>query len=359
MGRYEQSLALASKALALIDEGQLPNDATDFGVEPFSSAPYLRVRLLVDVARDQGQLGRPEEQERALRAALVAAADIPFWSFLRPGWRALVQEELAEVLREHGRTDEAVALALDALGTRRAIMRASVAVALTYPDTTRNARELFLRSTTNAVETLLAAGQRAAATANLETGLALARGHGFRAHEGRLLAVLARVRHESGAHAEAAALREQALANERAVDPDGPRFVELYTDLGVVRRAQDRRDDAMAALREAIRRHEDFRAAFTSARSRNAVLERRLRAYYLAALAAMDRGDQEAAFELAERARARGFLDLLAHRASLAREGRPELLAEERALRAAQMTALREFGAPFFWAAYQLTGDGG
>ena len=333
-GRYEQQAELARKALALLDDPRVEEPARDAAYDPFSARPTARIQTLMQLAFACEELGRTDEQERALRAALAASAEVPFWSFTRPGWRAWPQEGLARVLRERARFDEALALRLDALSTRRMIMRLSTVVALTYPATVRMASEIFVRSSRDTAETFIAAGRSRDALPYTEDALAVARRHGLRDLESDLLGHLATIRYGDKAYADAATLLQQSIALKQAMDPDSAALVSRYTDLGRALRAQNRLDEALNAFREAIRRHEDFRATFVSARNRNVVFERRLQAYHLAALTSLDLGRVDAAFDLSERARARGFLDVLSHRTALSREGRPELLAEEQDLRA-------------------------
>lgn len=95
-----------------------------------------------------------------------------------------------------------------------------------------------------------------------------------------------------------------------------------------------RTDEALAAAREAVGRVEEIRGGLGEAGFRSAFLEDKQRIYQEAVLLALRAQRPEEAFALAERSRARAFLDLLGSQTTLSKGRTRALIGEEVRLRA-------------------------
>jgi len=95
-----------------------------------------------------------------------------------------------------------------------------------------------------------------------------------------------------------------------------------------------RPDEALAAARRAITLIEDVRAELGEPGLRSGYLDDRQAIYHIAVHMALRSRQPQEAFELAERSRARAFLDLLGNRATLSKGRTRALVDEEVALRA-------------------------
>jgi tetratricopeptide (TPR) repeat protein len=121
-----------------------------------------------------------------------------------------------------------------------------------------------------------------------------------------------------------------------------------------------RPDEALAAARESVRRVEEVREELGDSGLRSGFLEDKQRIYQQPVRLALEAQHPDEAFGLAERSRARAFLDLLGSQTSYdlirAFYERLERLGPVRALRQAQVETMQTFPHPFSWAAFGLTG---
>lgn len=110
--------------------------------------------------------------------------------------------------------------------------------------------------------------------------------------------------------------------------------VWVHYDLGTAYQRQGRLPEAEAALRQAIAAYEELRRLFREPEARETYAETLNPTRFYAALVRVlaDQKQPAAAFEVAERARARAFLDLLGTRVTLSRGKTAALVAEEREL---------------------------
>jgi CHAT domain-containing protein len=341
LGRYEAQLDWAQKAVRLTETGYRIPVSFAAVFRRYS----IRVEALGELASAYENLARWDEAEQAIRQGLEAADDVAVgdgpWL-----WKAWMKEKLAVHLRRQGKGEEALALNRQALAAREGIRFWADLVAWAVPQGARMARRWATNSNLDVARALLGLGRHEEAAPYVDRALALARRAAAPGFEASALRTRASIQYRRGAFEDALASNRQALALQEAVDPDGTALAFTHAAIGWTLRALARTDEALAAFREAIRRNEDFREVFASARSRSVVFERRLGAYHGAALALTDLGRSAEAFDLAERVRARAFLDVLALRATLARPARGDLVDEERRLRARveEVRALPESG---------------
>ena len=104
-------------------------------------------------------------------------------------------------------------------------------------------------------------------------------------------------------------------------------LARAYTELG-------RKDDALAASREAVRHIEDIRADLGDSSLRSGYFESKQGIYQQAVFLALQTQHTDEAFALAERSRSRGFLDLLGSSTTLSKGRTRALVDEEVRLRA-------------------------
>ena len=350
LGRIDRSLEGYTRALELVHE------TGDRGREPL---------LLFNMATAHMVLGEHQEALDAYRRALKHARE--------QGQRDLedrIQMELAEIHRDLGRFDDALALLASALErSRQRAARgdeARVLVRMGWVD--------------------IDLGQPADAHEHFRRALDISRAEGQRRTELQSLRGLARAGRDQGRLEDALAVQQQALAisrklGEPAVVGDSLREtaeIELASGrpkraLGYFREALEKGIDVADPVREAMVRGGLARALrslgrLAEARSeietalakadtvRSAVVAPEMRASFramrfrdieLLVALLLDLGRVEEAFAAAERARARGLVELLAEAEAGARTGLdPALAARERdasrRLSGAQSRLIRE-----------------
>jgi tetratricopeptide (TPR) repeat protein len=250
-GTLDLDTAAAYLALNLYPEALATCDEALAGFRA-ASMPYEQGQSLVRRAAALAALGQPAAAEAAL-----AEAETIFRELGNEPWLAIVWLEQAGLWQSLGRTDEAFTVAQDTLALCE---RLSLAVQGTYA-------HLCLAD-------LLADQQPATALTHLEQALAQAEGLG-----------LPQLRYR--AHA---------------------RLGRLY-------RLQERTDQALYHLTQAIEEIERLRATLPQETLRTAFLRDKLAPYEDLIQLYLARGDEDAlrqAFAVAERARSRALLDLLA-----------------------------------------------
>jgi CHAT domain-containing protein len=320
---YEQGRDYAEKAVALADKIDLP---------PFYVRQMFLIQALDALATADGHLGKPLEGESAVRRGLKEAKSLLFteggWL-----WEAYMKEELATFVISHD-SDEAIRLAREAVEAREGLLVwANRLASVVTPEALRLARRYAANDNELAARILLRADRADDAEPYVQRALTLARQYGFPDLEESSLLQQVSVEFSRKDYVDALATIQAAFALNKSRDPQDRNYIELFTDLGAALRHLGRPAEALAAFSEAMRRVEDFRAIFASARDRGAVFDYSVRPYYGAVLAALDRGRIEEGFAISERVRARAFLDVLGLK-TLSRAQQPKLIAEESALRA-------------------------
>ncbi len=155
-------------------------------------------------------------------------------------------------------------------------------------------------------------GRNARALKSLEQALSIAREIGDRAGEGRTLNHLGEVYVSQGDVKPALAVYEQALANHRATGDRAAEGITLH-NLGLALLQRRKFSHAIAALRDAIQIWESLRPGLADD-NKVSLFETQAATYRALQQALIERGKTEAALEIAERGRARAFVELLASR---------------------------------------------
>jgi CHAT domain-containing protein/tetratricopeptide (TPR) repeat protein len=181
-------------------------------------------------------------------------------------------------------------------------------------------------------------GQVEAAITRLEEAVAALRASGFRQFEAAARCELGEARRLASDHDAARAAFEEVLA--LMTEPDSPQAVCGQAGLARVARDVGDLDAALGHVARSLESVERMRGSLAGIRARASSLSRQQALYDLAIEIRMRQhaaepsaGHDVAALEIAERARARTLLDVLAESGSDVREGvSPALLAEERSL---------------------------
>ena len=179
----------------------------------------------------------------------------------------------------------------------------------------------------------LALGHPDEADAAFDQGLKYARLSGLREVEMEILTgqgTLALARQD---WAKALDIYQRSLVLAGQVDRIGA-LPSLYHGLARAQAGLGRSDAALAASREAVRYVEELRADLADSGLRSGYLEDKQAIYQLAVRLALRAQRPEEAFELAERSRARAFLDLLGSQTTLSKGRTRALVDEEVRLRA-------------------------
>ena len=179
------------------------------------------------------------------------------------------------------------------------------------------------------------------ADAAFDRGLKAARLSGLREVEISLLAAAggaALARHD---WTRALGLYQQSIALAEPVKRSAGR-ASLYGGLAHALSGLGRTEEGLAAAREAVRYIEELRADIGDAALRSSFLESRQRVYQFAISLALQAQHGDEAFALAERARARTFLDLLGSQTTLSKGRTRALVDEEVRLRARLAAAKAE-----------------
>lgn len=113
-----------------------------------------------------------------------------------------------------------------------------------------------------------------------------------------------------------------------------PTLIRVHAGLATLHARRARRDDALAAIREAIALVEQLRSRLQESALRSTYLDDRQAVYQQAVRLALDEGRTDEAFGFSERSRARAFLDLLGTHTMLSTGRTSALVAEETRLRA-------------------------
>ncbi len=160
-------------------------------------------------------------------------------------------------------------------------------------------------------EVMIRSGDAAGALELLQQAAELSRKIGVKLAESNALHLEGRALRQLGRMEAARQALEQALElrhNAGAVSSEA----ETLLELALLDRQAGTRDDASRHSMAALDLVESLRANFGSRQSRIELASSRRKYYDLAIQIAMDAQDTRAAFEISERARARGLLDLLA-----------------------------------------------
>jgi tetratricopeptide (TPR) repeat protein len=314
------------EALALTALGGLANNAGD---------PQQALDHLLESLRLYAELGET-------RNAAVARLNIgPTYVRLGEPEAALEHYRLAlpalgNEQRLRARVITQMAVAHSALGDRPAA-RAALEDALGLYRTLEN-RALEASTSTTLAVLEREEGSLDSALKRLEEAVRVLRASGFRMMEARSLCELGETRRLLGDHGGAREALEAVLA--LVSEPASPEV--LCAQAGLARTARDRGDlpAARSRVERALATVETTRGSLASLRSRASALAGQQSLYDLAVQVRMLQHEAEpaaghdvAALEIAERARARSLLRLLAESGSDIREGvDPDLLAEERSV---------------------------
>jgi CHAT domain-containing protein/Tfp pilus assembly protein PilF len=169
---------------------------------------------------------------------------------------------------------------------------------------------------------------------------ALYRDLGDRTSEGRLLGNLGSTYKALGEYPRALELLEQALARERELD-DRAAEVDTLSHIGNVHQLRGEVREALAAYRQSINVTEGLRTSARLEELKASLAAGSIGVYQLAALLLSGQQQHREAFELGERARARGLLDQLGNaRLEIGTGGSP-LVQREQELRA-ELAALEQ-----------------
>jgi hypothetical protein len=131
----------------------------------------------------------------------------------------------------------------------------------------------------------------------------------------------------------AQSLYQQGLALASPMNRPMP-LIWLNQGLSRARGGLGRPDEALAAARESVRRLEEVREELGDSGLRSGFLEDKQRVYHQAVRLALQAQHADEAFDLAERSRARAFLDLLGSQTTLSKGRTRALVDEEVRLRA-------------------------
>ena len=155
-------------------------------------------------------------------------------------------------------------------------------------------------------------GRDARALKSLAQALSIAREVSDRAGEGRTLNHLGEVYASQGEIEQALVAYEQALASHRATGNRAGEGVTLH-NLGLTLLQRRKFSDAIATLQNAIQVWESLRPGLAD-ENKISLFETQAATYRALQQALIERGKTEAALEIAERGRARAFVELLASR---------------------------------------------
>jgi len=145
-----------------------------------------------------------------------------------------------------------------------------------------------------------------------EQALALTRAMGDRSEEATVLNNMAQVYQALGRWAEAGEFLEAAIATATAIGDRSGRGTALH-NFGLLQLHQGNVSEAIAALQEAVAVWESLRADLSDT-DKVSIFETQAESYALLQVAYLAQGDAAAALEVAERGRARAFVERFAQR---------------------------------------------
>ncbi|NET86773.1 MAG: CHAT domain-containing protein [Kamptonema sp. SIO1D9] len=297
LSNYPQALETYKQALALRQElGDLPGvSVTLTGL----AAAYERLgRYPKALTALEEALAIVREQDENFQLRLDEAAG-GFWEL--PKEQATLLNNLALVHNRLGQHEKALKSAEEALATFRLIPEA-------YGTNTKRYGEAISLNTLGVTYAEL--GQTEKALAVLQQALTIAREIGDRATEAQILNHIGEVLSKTGQQSEAISIFQQALAIRQEVG-DRAGIGATLNNIGVAYLKSQQYSQAETQLFAAVEAWESLRPGLTD-ENKVSLAERQNQTYSYLQETLIAQNKIEAALEIAERGRARAFIELLA-----------------------------------------------
>ena len=318
LGLFQKAIQAATRSITLFREG--PVDPADAGR---LASVYGQLGSAYRAAGDLGRARRVLEEGAGL-------AESQLQGRREEGKLAMLSRALATVAFAEG--DHATALRR---GTQAAQLFEDALAQLPPKGAARRTKTLHRQAALSLVvagRALLALGRPDEASVTLDRALQHARSTGLREIEMDVLQVQGRLALARGDFAKALDLYRQGITLATQIKRPGA-LVWLQQGLARSLDGLGRADDALVAAREAVRLVEELRAGLGESELRTGFVEDKRGIYQHAVRLALRTGKSDEAFALAERSRARAFLDLLGSQTRLSKGTTRALQGEEARLR--------------------------